>query len=50
MTWDEVKDTDLGRFSMAAHPPKTAPNPMLYVGFVLPAVGAGLVLYYKPQS
>jgi hypothetical protein len=36
--------------SLALHPPKTAPNPLLYVGFVLAAVGAGLVLYYKPQS
>jgi hypothetical protein len=35
--------------SMATHPPKTAPNPMLYVGFLLTALGAGLVLYYKPQ-
>jgi hypothetical protein len=32
------------------HPPKTAPNPMLYVGFLLAAVGAGLVLYYRPAS
>jgi hypothetical protein len=32
------------------HPPKAAPNPMLYVGFVLAAVGAGLVLYYRPSS
>lgn len=37
-------------YSMAAHPPKTAPNPLLYVGFVLAAAGAGLVLYFKPQS
>jgi hypothetical protein len=36
--------------SMAAHPPKTAPNPLLYLGFMLAAAGAGLVLYYKPQS
>jgi len=36
--------------SMLLHPPKTAPNPMLYVGFVLAAAGAGLVLYYKPAS
>lgn len=36
--------------SLALHPPKTAPNPLLYVGFVLAAAGAGLVLYYKPQS
>jgi len=35
---------------MLLHPPKTAPNPMLYVGFVLAAAGAGLVLYYKPAS
>jgi hypothetical protein len=32
------------------HPPKTAPNPMLYVGFVLAAVGAGMVLYFRPTS
>jgi hypothetical protein len=32
------------------HPPKVAPSPMLYVGFLLAAIGAGLVLYYKPQG
>jgi hypothetical protein len=32
------------------HPPKMAPNPLLYVGFVLAAAGAGMVLYYRPQS
>ncbi len=37
-------------FSMWMHPPKTAPNPLLYVGIVLASVGAGLVLYFKPQS
>ena len=36
--------------SMWVHPPKTAPNPLLYLGFILVAVGAGLVLYFKPQS
>jgi hypothetical protein len=36
--------------SLAVHPPRAAPNPMLYVGFVLAAVGAGLVLYYKPAA
>jgi len=36
--------------SMAMHPPKTAPNPMLYLGFVFASAGAGLVLYYKPAS
>lgn len=35
--------------SMALHPPKAAPHPLLYVGFLLAAGGAGLVLYYKPQ-
>src|SRR5215831_6914383 len=35
--------------SMAAHPPKSAPNPMLYVGFLLAILGAGMVLYYKPS-
>jgi len=37
-------------FSMWLHPPKNSPSPMLYVGFVLAALGAGLVLYFKPQS
>jgi len=37
-------------FSIWLHPPKTAPNPLLYVGFLLAASGAGLVLYFKPSS
>jgi drug/metabolite transporter (DMT)-like permease len=37
-------------YSMWLHPPKTAPNPLLYLGFVLAAAGGGLVLYFKPQS
>jgi hypothetical protein len=36
--------------TMIEHPPKTAPNPLLYVGFVLASVGAGMVLYFKPQG
>jgi hypothetical protein len=36
-------------FSMATHPPKTEPNPLLYVGFLFASIGAGLVLYFKPQ-
>jgi hypothetical protein len=32
------------------HPPKTAPNPLLYVGFLLAAIGAGMVLYFRPAS
>jgi hypothetical protein len=35
--------------SMAMHPPRTAPNPMLYLGFLLVLVGAAVVLYYKPS-
>src|SRR5438309_1996369 len=34
--------------SMLTHPPKTSPNPLLYVGYVVTALGAGMVLYYKP--
>ena len=34
--------------SAIMHPPKTAPSPMLYAGFLLAAVGAGLVLRYRP--
>jgi hypothetical protein len=37
-------------FSMYLHPPKVAPNPLLWVGFALVAVGASLVLYFKPQA
>jgi hypothetical protein len=37
-------------FSMWLHPPKTSPNPLLYLGFVLASLGAGLVLYFKPQA
>ena len=37
-------------FTMWQHPPKTAPNPLLYIGFVLAAAGAGMVLYFKPSS
>jgi hypothetical protein len=35
--------------SMLAHPPKTAPSPMLYLGFLFAVLGAGMVLYYKPS-
>jgi uncharacterized membrane protein len=37
-------------YTMLIHPPKTAPNPLLYVGFLLASLGAGMVLYFKPQS
>lgn len=35
--------------SMATHPPKQTPNPLLWAGYVLAASGAWLVLRYKPQ-
>jgi drug/metabolite transporter (DMT)-like permease len=35
--------------SMGMHPPKTTPNPLLYVGFLLVVAGAAMVLYYKPS-
>jgi hypothetical protein len=35
--------------TMLSHPPKNAPNPLLYLGFVLAVAGAGMVLYYKPS-
>jgi hypothetical protein len=37
-------------FTMYLHPPKASPNPLLWLGFVLVAVGASLVLYFKPQG
>jgi hypothetical protein len=37
-------------YTIATHPPKTAPSPMLYLGFLVTALGAGMVLYYKPQG
>ena len=36
--------------TMALHPPKVTPSPLLYVGFVLASIGAGMVLYYRPQG
>ena len=36
--------------SMTMHPPKVAPNPLLYLGFVLASIGAGMVLYYRPSA
>ena len=37
-------------YTMIVHPPKVSPNPMLYVGFLLAAVGAGMVLYFRPTA
>ena len=36
--------------AMALHPPKNAINPMLYVGFLVTAAGAAMVLYFRPTS
>jgi hypothetical protein len=35
--------------AMTLHPPKSAINPMLYLGFALAAVGAFIVLRFKPS-
>ena len=36
--------------SIVMHPPKAAPNPLLYLGFALASVGAGMVLYFRPAA
>ena len=36
--------------SVILHPPKTSPSPMLYLGFLVTAVGAAMVLYFRPPA
>jgi len=36
--------------TMAIHPPKSAINPLLYVGFLLASIGAAMVLYFRPAA
>ncbi len=36
--------------TMIIHPPKSSVSPLLYLGFLLTAAGAGMVLYFRPQS
>jgi hypothetical protein len=36
--------------AMSFHPPKAAINPMLYLGFLLASLGAGMVLYFRPTA
>ena len=36
--------------TMVIHPPKSSVSPLLYLGFLLTAAGAGMVLYFRPQS
>jgi hypothetical protein len=35
---------------MTLHPPKAAINPMLYLGFLFAALGAAMVLYFRPTA
>jgi hypothetical protein len=37
-------------YNMTVHPPKSALSPMLFVGFAFAAIGAGMVLYFRPTS
>jgi hypothetical protein len=36
--------------TMILHPPKSSVNPLLFVGFLLVAAGASMVLYFRPKS
>ncbi|HUQ88615.1 MAG TPA: hypothetical protein VM096_13725 [Vicinamibacterales bacterium] len=36
--------------TMIMHPPKSAVSPLLYLGFLLTAAGAGMVLYFRPAA
>ncbi len=36
--------------TMSLHPPKETPHPMLWIGYLLAAGGASLVLYYRPAN
>jgi hypothetical protein len=36
--------------SMTIHPPRAAVHPLLFLGFVMVSVGAGLVLYFRPAA
>ena len=36
--------------TMALHPPKEIPNPLLWIGYLLAAGGASMVLYFRPTT
>ncbi|HZN69732.1 MAG TPA: hypothetical protein VFB66_30940 [Tepidisphaeraceae bacterium] len=36
--------------SLVVEPPERSPSPLFFVGIVLAAVGAGMVLYFKPAA
>jgi hypothetical protein len=35
--------------SLILEPPKNAVNPLVYVGFIVAAAGAAMVLYFRPN-
>ena len=37
-------------YTMMIHPPKSAINPMFYAGLLCASLGAGMVLYFRPQN
>ena len=37
-------------YTIYQHPPKESPNPLLWLGFLLVAAGASMVLYFKPTA
>lgn len=37
-------------YSMIAHPPKNTPSPLFFAGIAVAAVGAGMVLYFRPRA
>ena len=36
--------------TIAIHPPKSSINPLFFAGVLMAAAGAGMVLYFRPQS
>jgi len=36
--------------TMLIHPPKNAPSPLLFLGFLLVVLGASMALYFRPSS
>jgi hypothetical protein len=36
--------------TLALHPPKSGINPLFFAGVLMAAAGAGMVLYFRPQS
>jgi hypothetical protein len=36
--------------TLALHPPKSSINPLFFAGVLMAAAGAGMVLYFRPQS